>query len=335
MSTRKGGSRARHVSIHAPARGATRSSRASCRTWSGFQSTPPRGGRLETPPAAAERLFQSTPPRGGRLCIKQIRAHNHRVSIHAPARGRRRINLASSGPIISFNPRPRAGGDVKNTVAQTLKSFNPRPRAGGDVQRSRHWKLTCVSIHAPARGATSTIELSRVRQRVSIHAPARGATDGLDARCHPGGVSIHAPARGATGALVSQQSVVDCFNPHPRAGGRPTRPHLCTRQVSIHAPARGATLKGRGPVMRKRVSIHAPARGATSPLCASIGMRMFQSTPPRGGRPSTPRGPLLALVSIHAPARGATRRDSLSVIFRYVSIHAPARGATFCLRTFL
>ena len=55
----------------------------------------------------------------------------------------------------------------------------------------------------------------------------------------------------------------------------------------------------------------------------------FQSTPPRGGRPSIMANiPMGASVSIHAPARGATEAErSLEPSF-WVSIHAPARGAT-------
>ena len=78
--------------------------------------------------------------------------------------------------------------------------------------------------------------------------------------------------------------------------------------------------------------------------------KKFQSTPPRGGRRSTPFGIIfstgfnprpreggdisyaclrqMAEVSIHAPARGATCvRVKISRISS-VSIHAPARGAT-------
>ena len=56
---------------------------------------------------------------------------------------------------------------------------------------------------------------------------------------------------------------------------------------------------------------------------------MFQSTPPRGGRPCWPRYPCKAVyVSIHAPARGATQVRVPSHSSNPVSIHAPARGAT-------
>ena len=55
----------------------------------------------------------------------------------------------------------------------------------------------------------------------------------------------------------------------------------------------------------------------------------FQSTRPRGARPSTfPKPSSRNMVSIHAPARGATASPVTSGVASDVSIHAPARGAT-------
>src|SRR5260370_105880 len=101
-----------------------------------------------------------------------------------------------------------------------------------------------VSIHAPARGATSLAAGPPQRdQRVSIHAPARGATTrGWGDRHLVPIVSIHAPARGATSAAGGKRCQQSSFNPRPRTGG-----DLCgyavpkIGHVSIHAPARGAT----------------------------------------------------------------------------------------------
>ena len=121
-----------------------------------------------------------------------------------------------------------------------------------------------------------------------------------------------------------------CFNPRARAG-RDT-------QVADEVEGYG-------------VSIHAPARGATFRDSTSNCNRRFQSTRPRGARPTArflrastttsfnPRAragrdvSLLIcansrLVSIHAPARGATRVPRVWIKSVCVSIHAPARGAT-------
>ena len=80
-------------------------------------------------------------------------------------------------------------------------------------------------------------------------------------------VSIHAPAWGAT---VQRLLGADAD------------------EVSIHAPAWGATKRDPEDKRKVLVSIHAPAWGAT--LAESeelVKLRMFQSTRPRGARPTT------------------------------------------------
>ena len=144
------------VSIHAPARGAT-SYCPSCSGSKSFQSTPPRGGRPRILISAAPAVsFQSTPPRGGRRVAEALADIDHEVSIHAPARGATQPR-GYPGILGSFNPRPRAGGDQRRRAGgYSIFSFNPRPRAGGDLSFccDAVGKLS-VSIHAPARGATS------------------------------------------------------------------------------------------------------------------------------------------------------------------------------------
>ena len=75
------------VSIHAPARGATYTKRASHWTEE-FQSTLPRGERLSSGKTLhIEEKFQSTLPRGERQGEDFTMLMKERVSIHAPARG--------------------------------------------------------------------------------------------------------------------------------------------------------------------------------------------------------------------------------------------------------
>ena len=99
--------------------------------------------------------------------------------------------------------------------------FNPRAREGRDRWIGR-WNARhiCVSIHAPARGATLGILLMTRMKFVSIHAPARGATT-------PPPLFDPTPTR---------------FNPRAREGRdrRGGEPYQ-SNSVSIHAPARGAT----------------------------------------------------------------------------------------------
>ena len=149
-----------------------------------------------------------------------------------------------SVPCLSFNSRTREGCDRKPSEGRELREgFNSRTREGCDMgggragadslrfqfthpRGVRHRPLIPratalhVSIHAPARGATSPLLPAPCLQEVSIHAPARGATGGRHSPAPPGTVSIHAPARGAT--------VLPYYA-------------LLYSVVSIHAPARGAT----------------------------------------------------------------------------------------------
>ena len=164
-----------------------------------------------------------------------------------------------------------------------------------------------VSIHAPARGATSCRVITRKGENVSIHAPARGATSLQSERHHhrrfqftrPQGarrlpmglmearnVSIHAPARGATGStfLIKDLTAVSIHAPARGA----TITNLIAKAnncVSIHAPARGATQGVRPRARLPDVSIHAPARGATAAVLDSFSHVWFQFTRPQGARP--------------------------------------------------
>ncbi len=256
------GTHAAAVSIHAPAWGATATSTRSTRRHACFNPRPRVGG-------------DPAPRR---------RAGRHPVSIHAPAWGATAaVQIAVLDP--SFQSTPPRGGRpaCADNVASTRSCFNPRPRVGGDRrhrwpacagvvsihapawgatdQRRTIGRTPDVSIHAPAWGATSRSARRPVRH-VSIHAPAWGATRRIR-RVAPDDVSIHAPAWGATAARPWPSTRLG-FNPRPRVGG--------------DSPA--ATRRHRG-----RVSIHAPAWGATTQRFTTPGAAMFQSTPPRGGRP--------------------------------------------------
>ncbi len=144
-----------------------------------------------------------------------------------------------------------------------------------------------ISIHAPARGATSATTYIQPNAAISIHAPARGATEDSDFIYFPVGISIHAPARGATSALSKRADTWTFQSTLPR-GERPDllgHSEIATT-ISIHAPARGATSFAIIYTQPEcEISIHAPARGATS-VYGIIGRRWQ--------------------ISIHAPARGAT-----------------------------
>ena len=143
------------VSIHAPARGAT---------------LPIKG-------SPKHKQFQSTRPRGARLADHHQHSDANDVSIHAPARGATRSLPTISAPG-GFNPRARAGRDPDAfSVSPCNKFQSTRPR-GARRSREVDRVVVChVSIHAPARGATSVTVDYKKDTPVSIHAPARGATN--------------------------------------------------------------------------------------------------------------------------------------------------------------
>ena len=166
------------ISIHAPARGATRLEGNIFRL-EAFQSTPPRGERLvfqhQVPVTF---IFQSTPPRGERRYDALRILSPDRISIHAPARGATLSVPACAYPRGNFNPRPREGSDQDFMPCRNcIVYFNPRPREGSD-------------------GITGVVAAN---MQIFQSTPPRGERLGLQGTCNDiKSISIHAPARGAT-----------------------------------------------------------------------------------------------------------------------------------------
>src|SRR5690606_7922731 len=130
--------------------------------------------------------------------VRIVEDHEIPVSIHAPAGGATRQDVAENdlfGVSIHapaggathkgrlyrfrgrFNPRARGGRDGGHGAPACPDSgFNPRARGGRDLIYIEIYTNKLVSIHAPAGGATATGRQGAGRDRVSIHAPAGGAT---------------------------------------------------------------------------------------------------------------------------------------------------------------
>ena len=120
------------VSIHAPARGATTTDHRECQN--GCFNSRAREGRDEI---AVGNLFL------------------HLVSIHAPARGATfPPPVANELPKFQFT-RPRGARPVGLEFQASNSGFNSRAREGRDALGLADHKRADVSIHAPARGATS------------------------------------------------------------------------------------------------------------------------------------------------------------------------------------
>ena len=146
------------------------------------------------------KVFQSTHPRGVRLNGKPSAREVKMVSIHAPAWGATPSWSRAGRCPASFNPRTRVGCDAFRQVGtKSLTGFNPRTRVGcdcgcwcGPTASSRFNPRTRVGCDLPALAPFSFIvrfqsthprgvRLQHIGQqevytKVSIHAPAWGAT---------------------------------------------------------------------------------------------------------------------------------------------------------------
>ena len=169
----------------------------------------------------------------------------------------------------SFNPRAREGRDRRMMNLADMKGEfqSTRPRGARPVVITDKPNWGDVSIHAPARGATSRRLIPNAVRIVSIHAPARGATSD---RARPGWLRKFQSTR-PRGARL------EC-----------SRRAICRVLVSIHAPARGATNGNLDGLRLCQVSIHAPTRGATIRRSKLRLLVLFQSTRPRGARLGVP-----------------------------------------------
>ena len=99
------------VSIHAPARGATGDADLGHRSRK-FQSTRPRGARpLERDHLLGDQVVSIHAPARGATAAPRASAHERRVSIHAPARGATWRRACRSAQGRGFNPRAREGRD--------------------------------------------------------------------------------------------------------------------------------------------------------------------------------------------------------------------------------
>ncbi len=166
-----------------------------------FQSTPPCGGRQEIVDQVLERVgFQSTPPCGGRHAELPYHVLIVDVSIHAPVRGATCQKRPPAFSCLCFNPRPRAGGDLTwLTWGMSLSRFQSTPPCGGRPA-SPDQALTHSGFNPRPRagGDQHHLRLKCIYGGVSIHAPVRGATENVVHDTADELVSIHAPVRGAT-----------------------------------------------------------------------------------------------------------------------------------------
>ncbi len=157
-------------------------------------------------------------------------------------------------------------------------------------------------------GSDGVKDFSCLPFKVSIHAPAWGATKSIERHCRVFLVSIHAPARGATAAVSWPCRTFSFQSTLPRGERRKTgSTYNSTTDVSIHAPARGAT------ICTSFNRSLMPSFQSTLPR-GERHLHGYNSCPKTCFNPRSRAGSDTTfhlsvrreLVSIHAPARGAT-----------------------------
>ena len=194
-----------------------------------------------------------------------------------------------------------------------------------------------VSIHAPARGATSdtshhgrlyrrfnprtregcdSLCLDRHRCRRGFNPRTREGCDSLSGKRSSGFTSFNPRTReGCDIKSNHKKRQCYCFNPRTREGCDLT---ACL-VAPIHPGFQSTHPRGVRPInkigffMLGKVSIHAPARGATKKEVKELETQMFQSTHPRGVRLY-----ILALVFLFLCFNPRTREGcdiSLGVVF--------------------
>ena len=188
------------ISIHAPAKGATFLSRACS---SGSKNFNPRSREGSD--------------------VKGVCWHKRMgISIHAPAKGATiPALLLVSNPILFQSTLPRRERHENHQQGFHHRHFNPRSREGSDHLLFQLVRHLIISIHAPAKGATTEtfpVLFYWVFQS-TLPRRERRASDLQGMRhCH--------------------------FNPRSREGSDPVQIDLVQlNAISIHAPAKGATTR--------------------------------------------------------------------------------------------
>ena len=278
-----------HISIHAPAKGATAAFSEFPRCSADFNPRSREGsdiltarkdehcfhfnprsreGSDETAPfhTAAQLVFQSTLPRRERPDNTSVpRIHPHH-----------------------FNPRSREGSDNSSSHScRQIKNFNPRSREGSDGDQAVFTPVSVISIHAPVKGATR--HAGRRCCRTGYFNPrSREGSDGyMTGITQNAGISIHAPAKGATARTGKDFFRYGYFNPRSREGSDVCRFSSLSRQNDFNPRSREGSDRARTNETRTSGHFNPRSReGSDACWCwLVVCLCIFQSTLPRRERP--------------------------------------------------
>ena len=178
------------------------------------------------------------------------------------------------------------------------------------VSCAAYLEITKISIHAPARGATSLFKVGKTSNALFQSTP---------------------PARGGDSAPPPRPCGPWYFNPRPPRGGRRYCILSCGRFMlpfQSTPPARGATQQVRDFLWVLRISIHAPREGGEAEAPPRrVEKRDFNPRPPRGGRRGN-RGAVETKTDFNPrpPRGGATEAFKEGMVFVKDFYPRPPRG---------
>ena len=235
------------------------------------------------------------------------------ISIHAPREGSDPTPGATAPWQNYFYPRSPRGERPSHRCRGPCPAefLSTLPARGATTTTGETYRVTSISIHAPARGATCRAWSATAGLRFLSTLPARGATYlTYDLVTSAWEISIHAPREGS-----DLSELLPAYSP---------------AYISIHAPREGSDKAARRSVAWRAhfyprsprgerhefaqpgrqgggISIHAPREGSDGPWTRQgPGWKSFLST---------------------LPARGATRPHPCRKGFFRISIHAPREGS--------
>ena len=172
--------------------------------------------------------------------------------------------------------------------------------------------------------------MTDLEKAISIHAPARGATTKERSGVYVSDISIHAP-RGERHLIIGQINfLIFYFNPRSREGSDSATVHRSDGLINFNPRSREGSdssphcfgyycILFQSTLPRGERHDHAGL---------DAGRGYFNPRSREGSDGKWPMSWAIKAISIHAPARGATLIDAKHALERGISIHAPARGAT-------
>ena len=187
-----------------------------------FNPRPRAGGDLALPIdqiAVADPSIHA-PAQGATKDALLAKAHAG-PSIHAPAQGATVAFWRNTQPEESFNPRPRAGGDMSfgNTFPMSVILQSTPPRRGRLVPRERDKRSGDLQSTPPRRGRHG---VTSFRAAAAPFNPRPRAGGDLNAGFPRGRLTLlqsTPPRRGRLGPSHRSNRRCRSFNPRPRAGG--------------------------------------------------------------------------------------------------------------------